>query len=94
MPIAFTETYSALQRKVVECQETPLVSITKMKFYEVQSNVVISNHAYLAYAFVVSKRWFDGLNATNQNIISEAAVEFTAFQREDTAVVKLDTWKR
>jgi tripartite ATP-independent transporter DctP family solute receptor len=85
VPIAFTETYSALQQKVVECQENPLVSITKMKFYEVQSDVVISNHAYLAYAFVVSKRWFDGLSDANQEIISDAAVEFTAFQREDTA---------
>lgn len=85
VPIAFTETYSALQQKVVDCQENPLVSITKMKFYEVQSDVVISNHAYLAYAFVVSKRWFDGLSDTNQKIISDAAVEFTAFEREDTA---------
>ena len=85
VPIAFTETYSALQQKVVECQENPLVSITKMKFYEVQSDVVISNHAYLAYAFVVSKRWFDDLSSANQKIVSDAAVEFTAFQREDTA---------
>jgi tripartite ATP-independent transporter DctP family solute receptor len=85
VPIAFTETYSALQQKVVNCQENPLVSITKMKFYEVQSDVIISNHAYLAYAFVVSKRWFDGLSATNKKIVSEAAREFTAFEREDTA---------
>jgi TRAP-type C4-dicarboxylate transport system substrate-binding protein len=61
------------------------VSITKMKCYEVQSDVVISNYAYLAYAFVVSKRWFDGLSEANQGIIGDAAVEFTAFQREDTA---------
>ncbi len=86
VPIAFTETYSALQQKVVDCQENPLVSITKMKFYEVQSDVVISNHAYLAYAFVVSKRWFDTLSDENRKIISDAAVEFTAFEREDTAL--------
>ncbi len=84
VPIAFTETYNALQQKVVECQENPLVSITKMKFYEVQSDVIISNHAYLGYAFVLSKRWYDGLSAENQKILSDAAVEFTAFQREDT----------
>lgn len=85
VPIAFTETYSALQQKVVDCQENPLVSITKMKFYEVQSNVVISNHAYLAYAFVVSKRWFDKLSDANKKIVSNAAREFTAFERADTA---------
>jgi tripartite ATP-independent transporter DctP family solute receptor len=85
VPIAFTETYSALQQKVVECQENPLVSITKMKFYEVQSDVVISNHAYLGYAFVVGKRWFDDLSDANKKIVSDAAIEFTAFEREDTA---------
>ncbi|MGY8790996.1 MAG: TRAP transporter substrate-binding protein DctP, partial [Pseudomonadales bacterium] len=75
VPIAFTETYSALQQKVVECQENPLVSITKMKFYEVQSDVIISNHAYLGYAFVVSKRWFDDLSDANKKIVSDAAIE-------------------
>jgi len=85
VPIAFTETYNALQQKVVECQENPLVSITKMKFYEVQSDVIISNHAYLGYAFVLSKRWHDGLSAKNQKILRDAAVEFTAFERQDTA---------
>lgn len=85
VPIAFSETYSALQQGVVDCQENPLVSIVKMKFYEVQSNVIISNHAYLGYAFVFSKRWFDGLKPEYQNILVKAAREMTAFERADTA---------
>lgn len=85
VPIAFTETYNALQQKVVECQENPLVSITKMKFYEVQSNVIISNHAYLGYAFVLSKRWYDSQSSKNQKILRDAAIEFTSFEREETA---------
>ncbi len=85
VPIAFTETYNALQQKVVNCEENPLVSITKMKFYEVQSNVIISNHAYLAYAFVLSKRWYDSLSDKNKKIIRDAAVEFTPFERAETA---------
>jgi tripartite ATP-independent transporter DctP family solute receptor len=85
VPIAFGETYNALQQGVVDCQENPLVSITKMKFYEVQSDVVISNHAYLAYAFVFSKRWFDKQSKENQKILVDAAREATPFQREETA---------
>lgn len=85
VPIAFTETYNALQQGVVDCQENPLVSITMMKFYEVQSDVVISNHAYLAYAFVFSKRWLDGQSEEHQQILTDAAREMTAFQREETA---------
>lgn len=85
VPIAFGETYNALQQNVVECQENPLVSITKMKFYEVQSNVIVSNHAYLAYAFVFSKRWLSQQPADVQKMLVETAKEMTAFQREETA---------
>lgn len=84
VPIAFGETYNALQQRVVDCQENPLVSITKMKFYEVQSDVIISNHAYLAYAFLFSKRWFDAQKPEHQKLLMSVAREMTAFQREET----------
>lgn len=85
VPIAFSETYTALQQGVVDCQENPLVSIVKMKFYEVQSDVILSNHAYLGYAFVFSKRWFDQLSEDQQQILLEAAKDVTPFEREETA---------
>ncbi len=85
VPISFGETYNALQQNVVECQENPLVSITKMKFYEVQSNMIISNHAYLGYAFIFSKKWFDKQSPEHQKILVEAAREMTSFEREETA---------
>ena len=97
VPIAFSETYTALQQGVVDCQENPLVSIVKMKFHEVQSEVVISNHAYLGYAFVFSKRWFDQLSAEQQKVLVDTAREVTPFQREETArreVGYIDTIKQ
>lgn len=85
VPIAFSETYTALQQKVVDCQENPLVSIVKMKFHEVQSDVILSNHAYLGYAFVFSKKWFETLSEEQQDVLLETAREVTPFQREETA---------
>ncbi len=85
VPIAFSETYTALQQGVVDCQENPLVSIVNMKFHEVQSNVVLSNHAYLGYALVFSKIWFDGLSPEYQKVLIDAAREVTPFEREETA---------
>lgn len=84
-PIAFSETYTALQQRVVDCQENPLVSIVNMKFHEVQTNTIISNHAYLGYAFVFSKKWFDKLDKNTQKVLTDTAREVTAFQREETA---------
>lgn len=85
VPIAFSETYTALQQKVVDCQENPLVSIVKMKFYEVQSEVILSNHAYLGYAFVFSGKWLNTLDEEQQSVLMETAREVTPFQREETA---------
>lgn len=84
-PIAFSETYNALQQGIVNCQENPLVSIAKMKFYEVQSHLTISNHAYLGYAFLFSKQWLNAQSEEHQQILIDAAQEMTAFQRAETA---------
>ncbi len=84
VPIDFGETYNALQQKVVDGQENPLVSIVRMRFYEVQTNTVISNHGYLPYGFLFSKRWLEKQPADVQKILVAAAKEVAAFQREET----------
>ncbi len=84
IPISFTETYTSLQQGVVECQENPLVSITNMKFYEVQDYLMLSNHGYLGTAFIFSKMWFDGLSKEQQSILKQAAVEAGHYQRQQS----------
>lgn len=84
VPIDFAETYNALQQKVVDGQENPLVSITKMKFYEVQTNMTISNHGYLAYAFLVSKEFWDSLPEDLQAVVEEAANSAAQEERQIT----------
>lgn len=84
VPISFTETYNSLQQGVVVGQENPLVSIVKMKFYEVQDYTILSNHGYLGYAFILSQTWFDGLSEEVQTAILEAAEETTSYERELT----------
>ncbi len=85
IPIAFTEVYTALQQGVVECQENPIVSINKMKFYEVQDYMMLSNHGYLGTAFIFSKVWFDGLDSATQQILLQAAREAGQYQRQKSA---------
>ncbi|HLN61330.1 MAG TPA: TRAP transporter substrate-binding protein [Symbiobacteriaceae bacterium] len=84
-PINLSETYNALQQRVVDGQENPLVSIVNLRFYEVQSHVTYSNHAYLGYAFLLSKAWYDKLPADLQKVLQETVREATVFQREESA---------
>lgn len=85
LPISFSETYNALQQGVVDGQENPLVSIVSMRFYEVQSHVTLSNHAYLGYAFLFSQDWWEQVPADLQQILLATLKESTRFQREETA---------
>lgn len=84
IPIDFGETYNALQQGVVDGEENPLVSIVNMRFYEVQTDCVISNHAYLAYAFLFSNKFWETLPEDLQQIITEAADEAVKYEREVT----------
>jgi tripartite ATP-independent transporter DctP family solute receptor len=84
-PISLSETYNALQQGVVDGQENPLVSIVNMRLYEVQSHVTYSNHAYLGYAFLLSKNWYSQLPEDLQRILQETVREATVFQRQEAA---------
>jgi C4-dicarboxylate-binding protein DctP len=82
IPIAFAEVYNALQQGVAEAQENSFVSIDKMKFYEVQDFLTVSNHAYLGYAFIVNKAKWDSLPEDLQASVQEAIEEARDYQRE------------
>jgi tripartite ATP-independent transporter DctP family solute receptor len=81
--VDFHKTYQALLDGIVEGQENPLGSIDGMKFYEVQSHLTISNHAYLAYVMAFSQSILDKLPTDIQNVLLETAKEITSFQRKE-----------
>jgi len=81
--IDFHKTYQALSDRFVDGQENPLQTIVNMKFYEVQSHLTISNHAYLAYALVFSKAIFDKIPIDIKNIIFDTAKEISSFERKE-----------
>jgi C4-dicarboxylate-binding protein DctP len=80
-PVAFSEAYNALQQGVVDGQENPLVTITNMKFYEVQKYLLLSGHAYLAHVLLFSKTWFSTLSAADQALLLRIGKEIAPWQR-------------
>ena len=83
--IDFSETYNSLQQGAADGEENPLNSIVNMKFYEVQSNMTVSNHGYLAYALMLSNGAWNSLTPELQQAITEAAEEAVAKEREINA---------
>jgi TRAP-type transport system periplasmic protein len=81
-PMPFPEVYTALETGVVDGQENPLATILSSKFYEVQDHTVLSNHIYSVWALLMGKKFWDRLSPDEQTLITEAAKEATAFERE------------
>jgi len=84
IPIDFHSTKKALEDNVVDGQENPLVAIVNMQFHKVQSNLTISEHAYLPYLFAMSKKSLRKLPVEIQDILTNNLDEITKWEREET----------
>lgn len=77
--MAFSEVYQALQTGVVDgCENTPSNYLTQ-KFYEVQKDITVSNHAHLQYAVIVNSKFWDGLPADVRGQLDKAMSEATDY---------------
>lgn len=82
VPLAFSELYGALESKAVDGQENPYAVILSNKLFEVQKYVSATNHVYAALIVLVSKKFWDKLSATEQKILTDAALEAQLYQRQ------------
>jgi C4-dicarboxylate-binding protein DctP len=78
----FSEVYSALQQGVIDGQENTNSNIYTKKFYDVSKYMTVSNHGYLGYLVVMSKKFWDSLPADLQANVKQAMKEATAKERE------------
>ncbi len=81
-PLPFPELYAALEQGAVDGQENPIPTINSAKLYEVQKNLTLTGHQYNPQSVVISKKFWDTLNAAEKKIVADAAIESAKFQRE------------
>ncbi len=96
-PLPFPEVYAALEQKAIDGQENPVTVINANKFFEVQKHVVLSNHQYNPQSVVISKKFWDGLDAAQRKILQDAAQEAAKFQRQQArgqVAAALDNMKK
>ncbi len=72
-PIAWTETYTALQTGVVDGQENPIGSILSGKLFEVQKYTTLDGHVYGVDWFVINEKFYKSLPAELQYIVLDSA---------------------
>ena len=80
---------TVLQQGVVDGGESPFSDIYTKKFHEVATSITISNHGYLGYLVVMSKKFWDDFPAELKPKIMQAMKEATALNRKLAAELKV-----
>ena len=94
--LAFSEIFTALQQKTINCEENPLSNIKLSGFSEVQNYVIMTNHIYDPLPVVISKKTWDNLDPQAQEIIKTAALEARDWERDfaaDYDAALLEEWE-
>lgn len=67
--VSFSELYSALQQKLVDAQENPIINTYTSKFYEVQKYMTLTRHNYTFTILAISRAALNRLTAEQQQMV-------------------------
>ena len=76
-PMAWSETFTALQQRVVDGQDNPYITVSAMKFNEVQKDVTNIRYIFSLEPLIVSESVFQDQKPDVQKAILEAGREAT-----------------
>jgi TRAP-type transport system periplasmic protein len=85
VPMAWGETFTAVQQGTIDGLEIPLAVIEQNKYFEVAKYLSLTNHTYSANLLLISKRLFDRLPGDLQKAVTDAGAAATARQRSVAA---------
>lgn len=74
-PMAQSESYNGIQTKVIDGGEWQIPTIYSSKFYEVCSDISLSQHFLLTCDIVCGAAWFDTLSAEQQEQLTTSCVQ-------------------
>ena len=82
-PMPFGELFTALQQKIVDGQENPLVIIFTSKFFEVQKHLALTGHFYAPAILLVNRDfWEKKLSDDQRKIFQECELASRKWERQ------------
>ncbi|MCX8083365.1 MAG: DctP family TRAP transporter solute-binding subunit [Calditerrivibrio sp.] len=86
--LPFTYPFSSLKHllaeKIIDCQENTFNNIYSQKLHEYQKYITLSNHGYLGYAVVISKKFWNNLTQNERTLIQDSLKKATEFEKSIT----------
>ncbi len=91
VPMAWGETFTAVQQKTVDGLEIPLAVIQNNGYYEVTQYLSLTNHTYSALGVLMSKKTWDHLSDKQRDAVRKATRKSIQRQREANAANEAKT---
>ena len=76
-PMAWSETFTALQQKVVDGQDNPYATVNAMQFFEVQKYITPIRYLFSLEPLIVSEQLFQSQSKEMQQLLLDAGKEAT-----------------
>lgn len=85
--IPWAETYMAMQTKIADGLEQPLVGLLVDKMYEVQKYCSLTNHMWDGFWVLANRRVWDGIPANLREVVERNINEEALRQRAETETI-------
>lgn len=82
LPLPYPETYTALETKAIDGQESAYLVTKSSSYQDIQTYLTETRHVYLPAVVLVSKKFWDKLNATERGVLESSCKEAQAFHRD------------
>jgi tripartite ATP-independent transporter DctP family solute receptor len=79
-PMPLSEVFTAMEQKVVDGQDNPIATVRSSGFYEVQTHILESRHAFSPNVLIVSTKFWAKLNAEQKKIVEDAAKAYSDYE--------------
>lgn len=79
-PMPLSEVFTALEQKVVDGQDNPIAVVRSSGFFEVQSHILESRHAFTPNVLIVSSKFWNKLTPEQKKIVEDAAKAYADYQ--------------
>ena len=88
VPMAWGETFTAVQQGAIDGLEIPLGIIDQNKLYEVTKYLSLTGHIYSMIGLLIARRSLDRLSTDLRTAVTEAGAEATKAQRAANAAAQ------
>lgn len=79
-PLAISEVFTGLEQGVIDGQDNPIATVRASGWYEVQTDVLESNHMFSPNLYIINSDFWDTLTPEHQELIQESATESAEYE--------------